>query len=485
MSPNPTSEAPEADTALEGDSVAEKPTAESLAGGEVTVEGEPDSTAEAEAKTDDVKVEDAKTEDAEPAETKAEEIKAEVEDAKPADAKPEAKAELKAEVAAAAELQAETDAEADPESEKPATEELVGGEVTDVDDVDAEETDEAEIDAEYEVLDDELPPDRHATAIPLVGTLLALAAIAALLVGAFAWPNADGGPRKLPIGVAGTGTVTSAQLKQVFTQNDSKTFSVHEYASEAALTKAIKHHKIYGGFSVSNSAATMFIATAASPTAASALNSVATGLSGQNSGSITVTDVVPMPEKDPRGTGLAAAELPLVLVALAPAIGMVLLYRRRRGAQLVAGVGASVAVGLVLALVFNYVSGSTSGSNYWFVAAGLALGVLATTLILLGLDAIAGRIGLGIGVAVLVLVAAPLSGLNTAPEWLPNPWGKLGQLLPAGANATMLRSTAFFNGHGAGEALLVMIFWAVVGLLLVGLGTVLVNNRPVRDSELV
>jgi hypothetical protein len=488
MSPSPTSDT-------------EKPAGKAAADGEITVEGEEreelsdltvaDTAPEAKKDTESAETVAVPAETAVlPAETAQASSEPPTAPATPVSEPATAEAaELQAELSEAAKLQAETDAEADPASEKPATETPVGGEVTDEDavtDVDATDDDDAEEadDSDAGYIDEDFPdPDRHATVIPLVGTLLALAAIAALLVGAFAWPGSSSTPRKLPIGVAGTTAITTS-LENLFTQGGSHTFEVHKYSSDATLRKAIEHREVYGGLSVSGTGtANMFVATAASPTAADALNSIAQGLSQQSSSDIPVTDIVPMPSKDPRGQGLASTELPLVLVAVAPAVGLILLYRRRKGAQTVAGIGASVAVALALTLVFNYVSGSTSGSNYWFVAAGLALGVLATTLFLLGLNAVAGRIGLAIGSALLVLVAAPLSGLSTAPEWLPDPWGKIGQLLPSGANATMLRSTAFFHGHGGGQALLVLIVWAVIGLGLIGLGTVLLKNRPTEPAE--
>jgi hypothetical protein len=50
---------------------------------------------------------------------------------------------------------------------------------------------------------------------------------------------------------------------------------------------------------------------------------------------------------------------------------------------------------------------------------------------------------------------------------LPAPWGTVGQLLPQGANATLLRSTAYFGGAGAAAAILVLCCWAAVGLSMV------------------
>ena len=60
------------------------------------------------------------------------------------------------------------------------------------------------------------------------------------------------------------------------------------------------------------------------------------------------------------------------------------------------------------------------------------------------------------GALLALLLGNPLSGLNSAPELLPRGWGELGQLLPQGANATLLRSTAFFSGAGATTAIVVL-----------------------------
>ena len=65
-----------------------------------------------------------------------------------------------------------------------------------------------------------------------------------------------------------------------------------------------------------------------------------------------------------------------------------------------------------------------------------------------------------------MLIGNPLSGLTSAPEMLPAGWGTLGQLLPQGATATLLRSTAHFGGAGAESAILVLSCWAAVGTVL-------------------
>jgi hypothetical protein len=78
-----------------------------------------------------------------------------------------------------------------------------------------------------------------------------------------------------------------------------------------------------------------------------------------------------------------------------------------------------------------------------------------------------------------LLLGNPLSGLNSAPEMLPSGWGTLGQWLPQGATATLLRSTAFFDGAGATTAIAVLTCWTVAGIGLIVLAAVR-QGRSVR-----
>jgi len=91
---------------------------------------------------------------------------------------------------------------------------------------------------------------------------------------------------------------------------------------------------------------------------------------------------------------------------------------------------------------------------------------------MLGLGSLFGRVGLAVGALMALLLGNPLSGLNSAPEMLPSGWGTVGQWLPQGATATLLRSTAFFDGAGATAAIAVLSCWAVAGIGLIVLAAV-------------
>jgi hypothetical protein len=112
----------------------------------------------------------------------------------------------------------------------------------------------------------------------------------------------------------------------------------------------------------------------------------------------------------------------------------------------------------------------------------LTLGVLAMALFILGLGSLFGRAGLIGGAVVAMLLGNPLSGLNSAPEMLPIGWGQLGQWLPQGANATLLRSTAFFDGAGGTLPTVVLICWSLLGLALIVASALTIERRGTRRS---
>lgn len=315
--------------------------------------------------------------------------------------------------------------------------------------------------------------------LPALGAVVGLTVLICLVLVSFGLPALKGGPHRVPIGLAGPADLT-ARVKVLFSQSGNDTFRVREYTSETGLRSAISDRKVYGGLVLGNTSATMLVASGGSPTVAQVLNSVAGELS--SSVQIPVKDVVPLPKQDPRGTGLAAVGLPIVLAGVLP--GGLLLFRRfSRQLSIALGVVAvfslvsGFAIGAILQFWFHSVTG-----NYALTAIGLALGVAAVAFPLTGLATIAGRIGVGIGTALMVLVGHPLSGLSTAPEWYPGFWGDLGQALPPGATGTLLRSTAFFSGRGSMSAVLVLAAWTIGGLLLVVVGTLLNPQDPFLDD---
>ena len=307
--------------------------------------------------------------------------------------------------------------------------------------------------------------------------VLGLAVLLTLMLAAFAWPATQIAPRDLPIGLAAPDPV-AAQIEQGLARGAEDALKITRVADRTEAERLIRDRAIYGAIVVGADGAAVLTASAASPVVAQVLGQLAINLGQAFGQQPQIIDVVPLPADDPRGAGLAAAALPLVVGGLAAAA----LFSRilpSAVARLVGAVSLAALAGLAMAAVLQFWLGSLTGS-YWANAGVLALAVAASATVLLGLERLLGNAGLGIGAAVLLLLGNPLSGLTSAPELLPRGWGELGQLLPPGAAGTALRSVAFFDGAGAGQALVVLLSWLGVGIVLSLLPRF---RRPAKDRH--
>jgi hypothetical protein len=255
-------------------------------------------------------------------------------------------------------------------------------------------------------------------------------------------------------------------------------FDVHLFADDGQVREAITHRSAYGAIVFGDAQVTTLTATAASPAVAAVIPTfgqkigAAAGLPAHNE------DLRAFPDKDPKGVGLAAGALPLALGGWIGAMVIMMVVPSVKG-RLVATAGVSVIAGLALVTTLQFVIGTFDG-NFWLTSLAGMFGIAATCLAVVGLREFFGAPGLGIAAVLLVFLGNPLSGLATAPEMLPRRWGALGQLLPPGATGSLLRDVVFFNGHGAGNALIVLSCW-----LFGGVGLYLAGVRRNRRAEQV
>jgi hypothetical protein len=309
------------------------------------------------------------------------------------------------------------------------------------------------------------PPGRRSGVRPLIAVLLLIPLLAGAVLWAFAWPAARTTPNDLPVGVAGPPAAT-APVQQALDARGGA-FEVHEYADAAAARAAIEERQVYGAVVVGGPEPELLTASAASPAVAQMLIQLGEHLVPEGA-SLTVTDVVPAPAEDPRGGAFGAGVLPLVLAGMmtGAALGAIGL----RGGRLAAGLAAAATlVGTVSAALAHSWLGVLDGT--WVTVAGaLTLLVMAVAATVAGAVALLGPRGMGIAALVVVLMGNPFSGASSAPEMLPDPVGLIGQWLPPGAGASMLRSVAFFDGNGAGFPVLVLTLWIAAGLTAVFLG---------------
>ncbi|GAA1585767.1 hypothetical protein GCM10009804_47420 [Kribbella hippodromi] len=311
---------------------------------------------------------------------------------------------------------------------------------------------------------------------PLIAVVTLLTAILTVLLIAFAWPSARSEPRDVPLAVAGPAPAV-AQVKAALDQAMPGGFELTAVADRAAAVQQIKDRDAYGAIVLETAQPEVLTASAGGPAVAQIL----TQLAGRMPTPAKVTDLVPLPKDDPRGAGLAAGALPLVLGGILAAAALTKLVRSGPR-RMIGAITFAITGGLALAAVLQYWLGSFEGS-YLGNAGVIAMSIAAISLTLLGLEWLLGTPGLALGGAVMMLLGNPLSGMTSAPEMLPSGWGALGQLLPPGAAGTALRSVSFFDGAGAGRPLVVLSCWLLAGLLFCGLGALRSRGRAVPAGQ--
>ncbi|MGW4772269.1 hypothetical protein ACWEO2_30050 [Nocardia sp. NPDC004278] len=297
------------------------------------------------------------------------------------------------------------------------------------------------------------------------------ALLQALMLIAFAWPAAHIAPRDLPIAVSGP---QSAMVADKLAQHDPDAFDITNPADEAAARDAIKNRDVYGAIITGGGAPRVLVASGASPVVAQQLTAIAQQLSGAPAAA--VEDVVAADPDDPRGTAFGAMVLPLVMSGIAAGVLLSLLIPTV-GGKAIGLVTFGIAGGL-LSIVIIQTWMSVVPGPYLTLAAVGGLVSFAVSGAVVGLATAVGRAGIGIAALAMLLVGNPFSAATSAPELLPQPWGAVGQLLPPGAAASLLRSVAFFDGAAATKPLVVLIIWAVAAIALLGVGALRGRRQP-------
>lgn len=339
---------------------------------------------------------------------------------------------------------------------------------------------------------------RHTPWAASLGAAVLAAAIVCLVLLAFAWPSVTAKVQNLPIAAVGS----ADQVAQVTSKAPAGALELRTASSRDDAIGQIERREVYGAI-VLGSSPEILVSSAASPVASQALTQLGSQMQGQieqqviaqlkqalqqaqqraqspqtgaqaATPTVRVTDVVPLSSDDPRGTGLAVAGLPLVIGGI---IGGVLISLLVSGTwrRLVAVTAYGAAGGLGLAAIlqnwFHILQ-----SSYWVNAGAIGLGIAATAAVIAGLNALIGRAGIVVGAVITMFIGNPLSSLTQPKEFLPAPWGDVGQWFVPGASGTLLRELSYFPSADTMFPWLVLAGWAVAGALFIAVGHF--RNQP-------
>jgi hypothetical protein len=330
---------------------------------------------------------------------------------------------------------------------------------------------------------------RRAAAPTLMALALAVGVIAIqfIMVTAYAWSATSTAPRNVPVAVTGPARAVALVTGELDTAKPGA-FRLLPASTTAQARQDITSRETYGAILVSGPGRIdVLVASGGSPAVASVLTAMAAKMDGVITRPANVTDIVPTVAADPTGAAFSFTLLPLMLSSLIA--GVVLTLRvpgpSRRAAALAAfGIGG----GLVSAGVAHTWLGIIPGT-FTAIACAMGLAALAAAGGVSGLAHLGARfgkrhVGLGVGGVIIMLLGNPFSGMSSAPEMLPGIWGFIGQCLPTGAAATLLRSVAYFDGARSAGPWTVLGIWAGAGLLLTLTAHRSAGNRSSSDPSL-
>ena len=304
-------------------------------------------------------------------------------------------------------------------------------------------------------------PSAKLVTLVLIPALILMLAFAFSYVGAFHEPT----PHSVPLAVVGPATVATALNRLPGTPLDARLSP-----SRADALSQIDDREVYGAYDATTNR--LFVASAANRATAIALAATFNQVAAAKHGTaVRVTDVKPLPPKDPNGT---AAFYAVIAWVFGGYIGSTLIgligsarsrSRQRAGARIGAFAGFGIVAGILSVVMLRACFGAFSG-HVVALCAIAALTIFASGAATGGIQAAAGPAGTGLVILVFVILGNAASGGPFARPLLPGLWRTVGGVLPPGASVDLARSTLFFDGARIAGPILVLVGWLAVGTAL-------------------
>ncbi len=354
-------------------------------------------------------------------------------------------------------------------------------------------------------------PDHHPTKArhlrwALIGLILAGAVIQIVMSAYYLSVAHAPRPRELPVGFHSE--QNAAQIEGAIDQGG--LFKAQAFGSAEDMVAAIRAKTVYGGLDTTVSPPRLYVASAAGSTAATSLRTAFTTVVQQDTATKvkqlvsagkpvpvsvlqqltaapTITDVVALPPDDRAGAAIGLLVQALAIGATVASLGLGRIGART-SPSIVRGIGhvgallayAVASAGAVLAAthLFGVLPAGASLRLFWT----FSLVSVAITGSVAGLVALIGRSGTALGTAYFVF-GIPISGSSVLPEFMPTAARVVGQVLPTGAGATLVRDNLYFPDSAMTRPVVVLALYAGIGLLVI-LTTNALANRSRRQSLL-
>ncbi|MGY1744349.1 DUF3533 domain-containing protein [Blastococcus sp. SYSU D00695] len=315
------------------------------------------------------------------------------------------------------------------------------------------------------------------TAVLVVGALLLQLGFVLSYVGAFHAPA----PREVPLAVvvpAGAPAGTADTVVQRLDGLAGAPLDARAVADEGAGRTLLADREVAGVLLLgADGHDRLLVAGAEGGALSTALQTVVERVDAAQQRAVSTEDVLPAAAGDARGLSSFYLAVGWVvggyLVAAVIGVSAGPAATRRVGlGRLGLLAGYAVVSGVGGALVAGPLLGALHGSFLALSALG-ALVVFGVGAVTMALQGALGLVGVGVAILLFVVLGNPSAGGAYPAPLLPPFWAAIGPWLPPGAGTGAVRALVYFDGTGAGQALLVLAGYALVGVL----GTLLTAGR--------
>ncbi|MDH6228777.1 MULTISPECIES: ABC transporter permease [Streptomyces] len=306
---------------------------------------------------------------------------------------------------------------------------------------------------------------RQSPLTPAVVLTLILAAAAGLFAGSYTFAMADPTPRSIPVAVVGSYERARGQaFLDGLEEALNASVKVHRYDSAAGAREAMDEQKIFAVFDIRDDGRTVALdlSGASGASVAEVLADTAPAVGRETGVEVTVRDLNPLQEGDPRGLAIFYISLAAVVIGFLGAIQLSVHARALTPLERVAFTLAYALLGgFAVAATVDWLLGALDLPfvESWLI---LALTLFAAGMVFTMFNTLVGRWAMLPTWGLMILLGNPSSGGAVSWPLLPSPLGEIGKWLPPGASVNAQHTAVYFRGHQHAFPFLVLGGWALL-----------------------
>ncbi|MFJ1747810.1 ABC transporter permease [Streptomyces sp. NPDC088116] len=299
--------------------------------------------------------------------------------------------------------------------------------------------------------------------LPATVLLFILAAAAGLFAGSYTYNMANPTPRRIPAAVVGpTGTPGAIAFVNGMEKELKASLELRRYATDTAARRGVEQQEVFAILTFREGGAGFDVAGAAGASVAQVLTDTASAVAKAVHVPLTIRDIKPLPEGDPRGLALFYISLASVVIGFLGAIQLSIHARGLDPAERIAFIVAYALLGgFAIAAVVDWWLGALDLPfvESWLI---LAFTMFTTGMVFTMFNTLMGRWAMLPTWGLLVLLGNPSSGGAVSWPLLPSLLGHIGRWLPPGASVNAQHTAVYFGSAQHVFPFLVLTGWALV-----------------------